>query len=89
MKKPDKCEDSNLRFVLAVRVQDFVDNIDCMYKSPNDRGVDNLKKYFEDHGIPVPVITDDERKDSTIKNMYRVWASLECNDLMCALNGCE
>jgi hypothetical protein len=92
MRKPKKCEDQGMRLVLSIRLQNFLDDIDDMYPKeefPSEEQIQSFKEYFEYHDIPIPIIPDDERRNSAIKSMYRVWAALETNNLMCALTGTE
>jgi hypothetical protein len=93
MRAPQKCENEGMRLILSIELQKFIDDIDTMYPKepdkPSDEQIKSLKDYFRRHYIPIPIIPDDDRHDSAIKSMYRVWAALECNDLMCSLTGTE
>jgi hypothetical protein len=90
MRKPDKIDDGVVRLVTAQTVQNFID--DPYYLWDNEcsvDGIENLKKYFRENGIPFPNIPDDNRREGALKSIYLVWAALECNNCICALMGCE
>jgi hypothetical protein len=78
-----------VRVAASNQVNDFVRDIFCLYTSeiPED-SVKNIKTYLKKSGICIPK-SDDEDRGDVIKMMYLAWASLECLDLMCELNGEE
>lgn len=89
MRKPEKCTDIFSRVMMADTAQSFVNDLDFMYSDEDNIRFERLRAYFIHHDIPIPILPDDDRTESVIKNMYRVWAALECNNLMCALLGTE
>lgn len=82
------CEDTLVRLAVAQYVQNFVDDPNCMLKDTvTPDAVVRLKKYLRERNIPYPVIPSDRRGEDVVTVMYRVWASIECLDCMCRLNG--
>jgi len=91
MKKPEKITDPYMRLMIANEVQNRIDDLDYLYSNDSaiDKHIDNIKSYFKDNDIPIPILPTDDRREGAVKTMYRVWAALDCNNMMCALCGTE
>jgi hypothetical protein len=90
MKKPERANDGIVRLAIAQTVQNFIDDPYYLWKDEcSNDDIESLKKYFKDMDIPFPVIPRDDRRESALKSVYLVWAALECNNCICALQGCE
>lgn len=80
--------DTFKRLAYSKQVQDFVDNPDFLWKGRiTYEELNNLQNYLTEHGIPTPRIPDNKHGEDIKKVMYRVWAGMECLNLMCELCG--
>jgi hypothetical protein len=78
------------RVAFAQHVQSFVDNPDFLWKDGCTLDeVYNLQKYLTEKGIAVPKIPSGQRGEDVKKVMYRIWAGMECLDLMRELLGVD
>lgn len=83
-------ENAFSRVAAANQVQEFVDDIFCLYKGEiTEDAVENLKIYLKKSNVHIPKPDDEKQRDEITKMMYLAWASMECLDLMCELNGEE
>lgn len=90
MRKPKKIDDPIVRLVTAQTVQNFVDNPFYLWNEGcTDEELDKLIQYLKLKDIPVPNIPEDDRKESVKRAIYLIWASLECNNGICTLMGCQ
>jgi len=83
-------EDVIVRIAASCQVDGFIDDIFCLYEeNVTNEDVNNLKSYLKRRGISIPKSKDSKESLDVIKMMYLAWASLECLELMCELNGEE
>jgi hypothetical protein len=76
------------RMALATRVQDIIDDPDCLYKkNPQQGEMDKLVTYLKKYNLPIPHTPGDERGEDVIKMMVRAWTTIEALNMMCELTG--
>lgn len=83
-------ENAFVRVAAANQVQEFTEDIFCLYKGEiTEDAIASLKSYLKKSGVRIPKPDDEKQRDEITKMMYVAWASMECLDLMCGLNGEE